>query len=112
MPQVPLAEWSPADTAILVAVLNGVLVLVVAGLALYTVRAVRTLQDHHRILSSLATVRGLVQALEQGAKSGGLPLEVREKIYAAIDEQLDIASRDYMRIHPVPPLAEVPPSAR
>ncbi|MGE5690708.1 MAG: hypothetical protein ACM33B_09130 [Pseudomonadota bacterium] len=94
----PVLAWSPADTAILVAAMNGVLVLLIAWLALYTVRAVRSLQDHHRILSSLATVRGLVQALEEGAAVGGLPTEVRTRIYAAIDEQLDIASGEYMRV--------------
>jgi hypothetical protein len=53
-------------------------------------RIMDRLDLYHRLLTPMATTRGLVLALEKGLENGGFPPETRRAIYFAIDEQFDL----------------------
>jgi hypothetical protein len=57
-------------------------------------RVIRRLDDvfswQHRRRTPVATIAGLVAALERGLEQGGLTPEARRAIYVAIDEQLEL----------------------
>ena len=57
-------------------------------------RLVRNVDDvfvwQHRRRTPVATIAGLVDALEKGLENGGLAPEQRKAIYHAIDEQVEL----------------------
>jgi hypothetical protein len=48
----------------------------------------RTVGVHHVVLTAVGTMHGLVEALEHGLESGGLPDPTREAIFRAHAEQV------------------------
>jgi hypothetical protein len=60
------------------------------GIVLLCIRFWKTwkeLQSQHKASTYVATVEGLLNTLAIGAEHGGLPLQVREQIYLACQEQ-------------------------
>jgi len=77
------------------------LTIVLALILLWSMRRVERLVRHvdsvfvwqHRRRTPVATIAGLVAALEKGLEQGGLTPDQRRAIYTAIDEQLELFYR-------------------
>lgn len=94
-----IAVGGGTERAILI-VLAG-LTIVLAFILLWSMRRVERLVRHvdsvfvwqHRRRTPVATIAGLVAALEKGLEQGGLTPDQRRAIYTAIDEQLALFYR-------------------
>ena len=80
---------------------------VLVALAFAARRLREQFELHHRILSPVATMIGLVRSLQAGLERGGYTPEQRAAIYAAFDEQVELFSQAVG----VQPPAELPASA-
>lgn len=47
----------------------------------------KELRSHHRASTHVSTIEGFLDTLAMGADAGGMPVEVRRKIYEACKEQ-------------------------
>jgi hypothetical protein len=115
------AGWTTFDTMI-VGIVN---VVVVAGFVVWRLRSqerrvldavselntvLARVQDEwrfqHRQATYVGSLRGYWRVLKQGADQGGLPLEMRQFIYAAGDEMFDAFDREMRGHHDANPQLE------
>lgn len=94
-----IAVAAGTERAILVVLAS--LTIVLALVLVWSLRRVERLVRHvdsvfvwqHRRRTPVATIAGLVAALEKGLEEGGLTPDQRRAIYIAIDEQLELFYR-------------------
>jgi hypothetical protein len=95
----PIALGGGTGRAILIVL--ACLTIVLALVLLWSMRRVERLVRHvdsvfvwqHKRRTPVATIAGLVAALEKGLEQGGLTPDQRRAIYTAIDEQLELFYR-------------------